>query len=557
MKSSLKQWRRLALGLMLAWVLLFLALFSYFMDSRVEEPRAASTLLGHAESRRLASVSGSIRGGGDGGHQHHVIMGSPRLDLHPRATASAARVPLASISATTTAAAASKEQRPGASLEPGQQPPSREQLSRETAYYSPDPQSLAAWSAFGTQDVGSRSAPRSRENRLPEEDEEEEEWRQQQQEEEEAGREEVEEEEEEGEVVGSRRRTRRTTTAAPARAPAAGRWEASDDLEEYYFSKSKSVVQRLWQGRVSAGMLSPRLQKAMKDYLSANKHRVAYGGTRQERRNAQQLMCQLKRHVRVRTLDGSEAPFSGWRSLVPKRPLERLYGSGFGSCAVVTSAGAILHSGLGKEIDSHDAVLRFNAAPTVGYERDVGNKTTIRIINSQILANPKHQFNSSSLYKNVTLVAWDPAPYAVNLHKWYMSPDYNLFSPYVEHRKHFPAQPFYILHPRFIWQLWDVIQGNTLENIQPNPPSSGFIGILLMMALCEEVHVYEYIPSVRQTDLCHYHERYFDAACTLGAYHPLLYEKMLVQRINTGPARDLRTKGKVTLPGFSTVQCDP
>lgn len=82
-------------------------------------------------------------------------------------------------------------------------------------------------------------------------------------------------------------------------------------------------------------------------------------------------------------------------------------------------------------------------------------------------------------------------------------------------------------------------------------------GILLMMALCDEVHVYEYIPSVRQTDLCHYHERYFDAACTLGAYHPLLYEKMLVQRINTGPARDLRTKGKVTLPGFSTVQCDP
>lgn len=60
--------------------------------------------------------------------------------------------------------------------------------------------------------------------------------------------------------------------------------------------------------------------------------------------------------------------------------------------------------------------------------------------------------------------------------QWYMSPDYNLFSPYVEHRKRFPAQPFYILHPRFIWQLWDVIQGNTLENIQPNPPSSGFIG---------------------------------------------------------------------------------
>lgn len=82
-------------------------------------------------------------------------------------------------------------------------------------------------------------------------------------------------------------------------------------------------------------------------------------------------------------------------------------------------------------------------------------------------------------------------------------------------------------------------------------------GILLMMVLCREVDVYEYIPSRRQSYLCHYYEQYYDEACTLGAYHPLLFEKMLVQRLNIGLERDLDRKGKVTLPGFSTVDCGP
>lgn len=33
----------------------------------------------------------------------------------------------------------------------------------------------------------------------------------------------------------------------------------------------------------------------------------------------------------------------------------------------------------------------------------------------QILTNPNHHFVDSSLYKDVILVAWDPAPYSANL----------------------------------------------------------------------------------------------------------------------------------------------
>ncbi|XP_074515008.1 beta-galactoside alpha-2,6-sialyltransferase 2 [Sebastes fasciatus] len=541
MKSSMRQWRRLVLMGMLAWVLLFLALLSYFLDARVNEPLTSvgSLLSQHPDTRRLSSIQAS--------HQQHANLGS-RAELASTLTATYPGDepdPEPSASSTT----------PELSLEASHNPNSAPYSiygSQETSHQDYlDPQSLAAWSSFGTENVGSHSDPsvQSRERTSQTE------YQNRASTTRNHGGEEEEEDErdnEEEEELGKRMRT------------TAGRRRGGDssDLEEYYFSKSASVVQRLWRGRVSSGMLSPRLQRAMKDYVSANKHHVSYEGHRRAAQSAKEVLCQMKAQARLRTVDGSEQPFAslGWARLVPSRPLERLHGrqdqSSFKTCAVVTSAGAILRSGLGKEIDTHDAVLRFNAAPTEAYERDVGNKTTIRIINSQILANSKHRFNTSSIYKNVTLVAWDPAPYTVNLHKWYASPDYNLFGPYMEHRKLHPGQPFYILHPSYVWQLWDVIQGNTQENIQPNPPSSGFIGILLMMALCEQVHVYEYIPSMRQTDLCHYHERYYDAACTLGAYHPLLYEKSLIQRINTGPESDLRRKGRVTLPGFSTVNCD-
>ncbi|XP_034069715.1 beta-galactoside alpha-2,6-sialyltransferase 2 isoform X1 [Gymnodraco acuticeps] len=514
MKSSMRQWRRLVLVGMLAWVLLFLGLLSYFLDARVNEPltSAGSLLSQHPDTRRLASIQASNQ---------------QRPNRHELAS-----------TLTTTSPRGEPDPDPSASF-PTPEPSLEVSRSPDSAPYQDylDPRSLAAWSSFGTENVGSHSDPsiQSRE-RIAHTEYQNRRYQ--------GGGEEEEEEEEEmdNEVEGNRRR------------PGGD----SSDLEEFYFSKSVSLVQRLWRGRASAGMLSPRLQRAMKDYVSANKHHVSYTGHRRAAQSAKELLCQMKAQARLRTVDGSEQPFSslGWARLVPSLPLEKLHQSAFKTCAVVTSAGAILRSGLGREIDNHDAVLRFNAAPTEGYERDVGNKTTIRIINSQILANPRHRFNSSSIYKNVTLVAWDPAPYTVNLYQWYASPDYNLFGPYTERRKLHPDQPFYILHPSYVWQLWDVVQGNTQENIQPNPPSSGFIGILVMMALCEQVHVYEYIPSMRQTDLCHYHERYYDAACTLGAYHPLLYEKSLIQRINTGPERDLRRKGRVSLPGFSTVNCD-
>ncbi|NWZ29237.1 SIAT1 sialyltransferase, partial [Asarcornis scutulata] len=322
-------------------------------------------------------------------------------------------------------------------------------------------------------------------------------------------------------------------------------------------SKKASDYMKVWDKDSSSQNLIPRLQKVRKNYLSMNKYNVTYSGKRNAAKlSPEQLLCQLRDRVNVSMIHGSDGPFntSEWLRYLPEKSLNETVGR-LGRCAVVSSAGSLKSSHLGPEIDSHDAVLRFNGAPVKGFQEDVGQKTTIRLVNSQLVTVEQQQFLRDALYNTGILIIWDPAPYHAEIHEWYRKPDYKFFETYKLYRVRHPEQPFYILNPKMQWQLWDIIQENSLEHIQPNPPSSGTLGILIMMMLCDEVDVYEFLPSKRQTDICHYYQKFHDRACTMGAYHPLLFEKNLVKRINQGTDEDIYTHGKVTLPGFRNVHC--
>ncbi|KAK6119856.1 hypothetical protein DH2020_046403 [Rehmannia glutinosa] len=55
------------------------------------------------------------------------------------------------------------------------------------------------------------------------------------------------------------------------------------------------------------------------------------------------------------------------------------------SCAVVGNSGILLKSDYGKLIDRHEAVIRLNNARIASFERNVGKKTNISFVNSNIL----------------------------------------------------------------------------------------------------------------------------------------------------------------------------
>jgi hypothetical protein len=73
-----------------------------------------------------------------------------------------------------------------------------------------------------------------------------------------------------------------------------------------------------------------------------------------------------------------------------KHPIDRhtgLVGSDkqYSSCAVVGNSGILLKSDYGELIDSHEVVIRLNNARTGGFERNVGWKTNVSFVNSNIL----------------------------------------------------------------------------------------------------------------------------------------------------------------------------
>ncbi|XP_019634651.1 PREDICTED: beta-galactoside alpha-2,6-sialyltransferase 2-like [Branchiostoma belcheri] len=273
---------------------------------------------------------------------------------------------------------------------------------------------------------------------------------------------------------------------------------------------------------------------------------------------SRRLLCSLQTAARFRTLPTDESPWKqlGYRDIEARPGLLQLYPGGFHTCAAVMNAGAMLGSQRGKDIDSHDAVLRYNNAPTRRYESDVGTKTTLRLMNSQIVVkHSEYHWFTDPRYRNITMVLWDPMSYGGTMMEWYKKPDFDLFPAYEKRRRESPWEHVYIMDPRYLWELWEVLHRNTREKIVRNVPSSGFMGIHLLLSLCDTVDVYEYVPSMRETKRCHYYENNMDIACTYGAYHPLRAEKQLIKKLNIGPEEDVRKKGKITLPGFRTVQC--
>ena len=192
----------------------------------------------------------------------------------------------------------------------------------------------------------------------------------------------------------------------------------------------------------------------------------------------------------------------------------------FGRCAVVGDGVGLLQTGLGAVVDKHDAVLRFNNAPTKGFEDHVGRRTTFRLLNlraafghvKKMLAKPAAPARGKAGARGAAagrpkvehsqisgkLLLWRPE----TLHL------------YPHFRKKKEYQDITILQPEVAMAAVDMYE-RMLERmvktkivVESNPQGksedrtvvrghrvpTSWVGISLMMQMCEEVNVFGFDP---------------------------------------------------------------
>ncbi|XP_033629133.1 alpha-N-acetyl-neuraminyl-2,3-beta-galactosyl-1,3-N-acetyl-galactosaminide alpha-2,6-sialyltransferase-like isoform X2 [Asterias rubens] len=167
-------------------------------------------------------------------------------------------------------------------------------------------------------------------------------------------------------------------------------------------------------------------------------------------------------------------------------------------CAYVTSSGRLLHSNAGQEIDSHDCVIRMNDAPVIGYETDVGSRTTIRSMSFiNILGSLEHNMDKRNEFFVDTRSKTE-----IFLINWMTERQINIFEDihyrYVILLAHlYPAVKFFRFTAgkvgKSIRMFFEKIENKTKE-MHHKPLSTGWHTLVAALELCDQVTVYGMVP---------------------------------------------------------------
>ncbi|NWZ33979.1 SIA7E sialyltransferase, partial [Brachypodius atriceps] len=211
------------------------------------------------------------------------------------------------------------------------------------------------------------------------------------------------------------------------------------------------------------------------------------------------------------------------------------------SCALVTSSGHLLGSRQGHRIDESECVIRMNDAPTRGYGKDVGNKTSLRVIAhssiQRILRNRNELLNMSH---GAVFIFWGPSSYMRRDGKGLVYNNLQLMNQIL------PQLKVYMISRHKMLQFDDLFKRETGKDrkISNTWLSTGWFTMTIALELCDRINVYGMVPP----DFCrdpnhlsvpyHYYEPLGPDECTMylshergrkGSHHRFITEKRVFE----------------------------
>ncbi|XP_043543809.1 CMP-N-acetylneuraminate-beta-galactosamide-alpha-2,3-sialyltransferase 1-like isoform X2 [Chiloscyllium plagiosum] len=170
------------------------------------------------------------------------------------------------------------------------------------------------------------------------------------------------------------------------------------------------------------------------------------------------------------------------------------------TCAVIGNSGNLKGSNYGPSIDSNNLVMRMNRARTVGYEADVGSKTTHHFMYPE---------SARDLAENVSLVL---IPFKILDIQWLISAftTGNITRTYIPVMRHIKANKDKVLvyNPHFFKYVYD----NWNEH-HGRYSSTGMLVIIFALHVCDEVNVYGFGAN----SIGHWHH-YWEKNAGAGAF---------------------------------------
>ncbi|XP_069488273.1 lactosylceramide alpha-2,3-sialyltransferase isoform X2 [Ambystoma mexicanum] len=215
---------------------------------------------------------------------------------------------------------------------------------------------------------------------------------------------------------------------------------------------------------------------------------------------------------------------------------------------IVLGSGSILHGlQIGQAVDQFDIVIRLNNAPVKGFEKDVGNKTTIRMTYPEGAPVSEHEYHHNGLFVAVLFKSADFRWLQAMLKNESLSIWSRMFF-WKQVVENIPVQSkqFRILNPLIVKETAiDILQYPEPQNKwwgwEKNIPTLGVTAVVLATHLCDEVSLAGFGYDLRQPRApLHYYDDLCMSEMKAQKMHDVTKETKLLQKlIKEGVVKDI------------------